>query len=321
MPTISVIVPVYNVEKYIHRCVDSILAQTFTDFELILVDDGSPDNCGKICDEYAAKDGRVRVIHQENEGQAAARNAAIAQALGEYVCFIDADDAVHPRMIEILYGALNDTGSDISVCGALESEKLESSFFNDVGTPQVKCYSMNEDALLTMYDFPYVCWVVWGKLIPMDLIRKIPFTAGRFYEDIVVIKWLYEANRVALTAAPLYYYQFNNNGTTKGQWSEKKILDYVWANEGQLNFFKEKKLNRLFNRSITGFFPKMSYQFNEIRIKAPNLSRTIRKTAIAWWRKEGKHVKLTKEEKEYVMSMLHPIITKLREGIRSRTKK
>lgn len=93
-PKISCIVPVYNVEKYLRRCVDSILAQTFTDFELILVDDGSPDGCPAICDEYAEKDSRVRVIHQENKGVSAARNAGLDMARGEYVCFVDGDDEV-----------------------------------------------------------------------------------------------------------------------------------------------------------------------------------------------------------------------------------
>ena len=96
MPGISVIVPVYKVEKYLHECVDSILAQTFRDFELILVDDGSPDNCGAICDEYAAKDSRIRVIHQENQGLSGARNSGIDVARGEYITFVDADDSIEP---------------------------------------------------------------------------------------------------------------------------------------------------------------------------------------------------------------------------------
>ena len=103
MPTISVIVPVYNVEKYIHRCVDSILDQTFTDFELILVDDGSPDNCPAICDEYAAKDSRVRVIHQKNQGQAAARNYGVSMAKGAWISFVDSDDMIASKTLELLY--------------------------------------------------------------------------------------------------------------------------------------------------------------------------------------------------------------------------
>ena len=102
MPEISVIVPVYKAEAYLHACIDSILSQTFSGFELILVDDGSPDGCGAICDDYAARDSRVRVIHQKNQGQAAARNHALAAAEGEWVCFVDSDDAVHPQMLERL---------------------------------------------------------------------------------------------------------------------------------------------------------------------------------------------------------------------------
>ena len=113
MPLISVVTPVYNVKKYIYRCIDSILAQTVSDFELILVDDGSPDNCGAVCDEYAAKDGRVRVIHQENRGQAAARNRALDMARGEYVAFVDSDDWVHPRYLEILLGNAREKKADV----------------------------------------------------------------------------------------------------------------------------------------------------------------------------------------------------------------
>ena len=112
MPEISVIVPVYKAEAYLHACIDSILSQTFSDFELILVDDGSPDNCGAICDDYAARDSRVRVIHQENQGQAAARNRALAAAKGEWVCFVDSDDAVHPQMLERLRQAAAESGAD-----------------------------------------------------------------------------------------------------------------------------------------------------------------------------------------------------------------
>ena len=115
MPEISVIVPVYKAEAYLHACVDSILSQTVSNFELILVDDGSPDGCGAICDDYAARDSRVRVIHQKNQGQAAARNHALAAAEGEWVCFVDSDDAVHPQMLECLRKAAAESGADMSM--------------------------------------------------------------------------------------------------------------------------------------------------------------------------------------------------------------
>ena len=120
MPVISVIVPVYNVEKYLHRCVDSILAQTFTDFELILVDDGSPDNCGKICDEYAEKDSRIHVIHKVNGGLSDARNAGIdwafANSNSEWVTFIDSDDWVDKYYLEYLYNSILTHKTKLAVC-------------------------------------------------------------------------------------------------------------------------------------------------------------------------------------------------------------
>ena len=122
---ISIIVPVYKVEKYIHRCVDSILAQTFTDFELILVDDGSPDNCGIICDEYALKDNRIHVIHKENGGLSDARNAGIDWAFensnSEWITFIDSDDWVHPKCLEALVRAAQIYGTEIAICNYIEA--------------------------------------------------------------------------------------------------------------------------------------------------------------------------------------------------------
>ena len=117
MPEISVIVPVYNVEKYIHRCIDSILAQTFTDFELILVDDGSPDNCGAICDEYSEQDYRIRVIHQKNGGVSRARNAGLRMARGEYITFCDSDDFLQPDWLEGLFACCRNQACDMVSAG------------------------------------------------------------------------------------------------------------------------------------------------------------------------------------------------------------
>jgi len=103
---VSIIVPVYRAQAYLYSCIDSILSQTYQNFELILVDDGSPDSCGEICEEYAARDRRVRVIHQDNKGQAAARNHGLKIAQGTWICFVDSDDLIHPQMIETLYLAV-----------------------------------------------------------------------------------------------------------------------------------------------------------------------------------------------------------------------
>lgn len=116
MPEVSIIVPVYKVEPYLNKCVDSILAQTFTDFECILVDDGSPDSCGKICDEYVQKDSRVKVIHQENQGLSAARNSGLDMASGAWIVFVDSDDWIEPDAVEVLYRAALQNDADMAVC-------------------------------------------------------------------------------------------------------------------------------------------------------------------------------------------------------------
>lgn len=128
MPEISIIVPVYQAEAYLTDCIDSILNQTFQDFEVLLVDDGSPDHCGEICEDYARKDGRIRVIHQTNQGQAAARNHAMAIARGRWLCFVDSDDAVHPQMVELLYRQVKEGNAAVSMCAMLESAALPENF-------------------------------------------------------------------------------------------------------------------------------------------------------------------------------------------------
>ena len=133
MPKVSVIVPVYRAEAYLNDCVDSILSQTFLDLEVFLVDDGSPDGCGALCDAFAARDGRVSVIHQENQGQAAARNHALAKARGDWVCFVDSDDLIHPQMVERLLSAAEGSGAGISMCRMLEAQTPPEDFFRQSG--------------------------------------------------------------------------------------------------------------------------------------------------------------------------------------------
>lgn len=245
MAMVSVIVPVYNVEKYLHRCVDSILAQTFTDFELILVDDGSPDNCGAICDEYAQRDSRVRVIHQQNQGQAAARNRAVAEANGEWIHFVDSDDVIHPQMLEILYCAAVENHVNISMCGAIESEEIPEAFYS-IQHRHVRVRDTDEESMEDLLEHgEHRYWVVWGKLIRKRIIQKLPFTQGRIYEDnAIVCQWLYEAGKVADLEECLYFYFINEQGTTKKGFSRKQ-LDYLWALRKQIRFFRKKKYTRM----------------------------------------------------------------------------
>ena len=249
MPKISVIIPVYNVENYLKDCIDSVLAQTFTDFELILVDDGSPDKSGLICDEYSEKDSRIRVFHQENQGQAAARNFGVTKAATDWICFVDSDDVIHPQMLSTLFGAVEN--SDVKISMALLSESVSkekiSEIFSDDIDKSLQIIDVCEDVLFEFFkDSRYhsVC----AKLIQKDLLIKYPFQVGRIHEDSPVIcKWLVEAGRIAYSPNVFYVYIDNGDSTTRSKFTLKK-LDLLWAWEQQIKFYKSigfKKMQKI----------------------------------------------------------------------------
>lgn len=237
MSRISVIVPIYNVEKYLNRCVDSILNQTFADFECILIDDGSPDNCGKICDEYAEKDKRIRVIHKENGGLSDARNAGIKVAQGEYLSFIDSDDWIHPQMLEILYNGITKNDVLVSVC-AYERVETEKPFKN-IKNPEYEILKgmdfFTEDNVTAV--------VAWNKLYHKSLFDSIRYPVGKIHEDeFTTYKILYKAGNIAFCSEKMYMYFVNNTGITKGVYSLKQ-LNEIEAISEQLKFFKDKRLD------------------------------------------------------------------------------
>ena len=177
---ISVIVPIYKVEKYLHKCIDSILAQTYTNLEIILVDDGSPDNCGKICDEYAAKDSRIKVIHQPNGGLSAARNAGLDIATGDYIGFVDSDDYIAPDMYEKLYNALVKNDADMAICDyqrfGNELPYDEMSLTTEVITGLQAMEKQN-----TVINCSFV--VAWSKLYKSFIFSNVRFPVGKINED------------------------------------------------------------------------------------------------------------------------------------------
>ena len=253
MPTISIIVPVYNSEQYLSTCIDSILAQTFEDFELILVDDGSDDNSPAICDAYVAKDARISVIHQDNQGQSAARNHATAIAKGSWVCFVDSDDVIHPQMLEFLRHAAMDHNVDISMCSVLEDNCISNEFLSEQ-VYTATAIKINESTMSELYEYDkYRPWIVCGKLIRKDIVLQIPFTEGRIYEDnAVVCQWLVKADTVADLNTQLYFYRINPSGTTKRAF-QIKHLDYLWALEEMVSFFKKCKYSSLYSRYCTSY--------------------------------------------------------------------
>ena len=311
MPEISVVVPVYRVEHYLHRCVDSILSQTFSDFELILVDDGSPDRCPEICDAYALQDPRVRVIHQENQGQSAARNHGVREARGQWVCFIDSDDLVHHQMLEHLYRAASSCGADISMCGAVEGESISDDFDLPKKLEFAKV-NMDEPSLLECYTHgEHRYWVIWGKLIRKRILEAIPFEAGRIYEDnAVVCRWLYEAKVVADIPHRYYFYQVNPAGTTKSQFSLKK-LDFLWALEEQLRFYQnigyekmEKIIAAYFLQTAAWYSSRVHHELNNI----PEAEKIRRRMRRVLQRHPLDSLSLTVEQMRSIRWSLHPML-------------
>lgn len=231
---ISIIVPIYKVEDYLHRCVDSLLGQTCRDFELILVDDGSPDRCGEICDEYAARDPRTLVIHKKNGGLSDARNAGLEIARGEYIAFVDSDDWVSPRYLELLLKALESTGSDICECSVLRTggesyptaEETEPEVFETVpAMEQLIC-----DGKFHQH--------VWNKLYRREVIGEIRFPRGKTNEDEF---WTYQvfgrANRVTRIDTVLYNY-FQRPGSIMGTGYSLKRLDALEAKLQRQNYLE-----------------------------------------------------------------------------------
>ena len=194
-PVISVIIPVYNVEKFLRECLDSVLAQSFSDFEVLLVDDGSTDGSGAICDEYVERDPRVRVFHRENRGQAAARNFAVFQTEADWIAFVDSDDIVHPQYLEILLNATVEQDVRISMCDSCEGILPPDDFFDTVNSAHSEKITLDDDTMCFLHEeYKLKYCDVWGKLIDRTIIEKIPFTEGRIFEDAEVsCRWFAEA--------------------------------------------------------------------------------------------------------------------------------
>lgn len=243
--TVSIIVPVYKTEAFLSDCVDSILGQTFRDFELILVDDGSPDNCPAICDAYAQKDERVKVIHQENQGQAGARNAALDLAAGEYITFIDSDDIVNDRYLEKLLDAMKED-VDVTVCkfhNFTNDSKLDSCRIE--GDMTYKSYDA-ESAVIAIFN-GQISTAACGKLYRTSVIGINRFAPKRIHEDSLFTPLVcYRSKKTVFFEEELYYYRVHHNSTTHRKFTIKRY-DAIWATDECIRFFNAKKETAIVN--------------------------------------------------------------------------
>lgn len=246
---VSVIVPVYNVEKYIDRCISSILRQTYKNMEIILVDDGSQDNCGKFIDDYAFNDVRIKVIHQKNAGQSAARNAALKIVEGDFLYFADSDDYIADNQIQRLIELMYDHNADISMthyCNFSGNEVTDADIRDNAGntgldedTPDVVELS-NTDCIRNMHmvsDELYV--VMWGKLFKRELFKNITFPEGRICEDLAILYKLFDrAGLVVYSKEVLYYYFRDNQSSSTFVIKDKFYTDVFMALEEEINYMQ-----------------------------------------------------------------------------------
>ena len=250
--TISVIVPVYKVEAYLRACIDSILAQTHRDFQLILVDDGSPDRCGEICDEYAAKDNRIVVIHQENGGISAARNAGLdwvfANSESQWLSFVDSDDMISTVCLRTLYEYALESGADIVVTGGetfTNETELESAPQNIVS---VRTVTGREACYEILGDNNFFLNFAWGKLFHRKLFETTRFELGKIYEDeALMTKMLYRTPKVTILRSWLYYYRQREGSILHSGFTIQRF-DHVVLIDDYIAFFEsvnERELARL----------------------------------------------------------------------------
>lgn len=233
-PLISIIVPVYKVEKYINRCVESLVRQTYSNLEIILVDDGSPDKCPQMCDEWAEKDKRIKVIHQKNGGLSNARNNGIDKATGEYIVFVDSDDSIDPIFCEVLLDKLLETGVDIIGCGAYRDFRepvyeLGETHFTIIKRPELMPYMLNDNFS-----------AAWGKVYKRKAIGDVRFPEGRIFEDTsTAYKFADNCDSIGFIDAGLYYYFKNTQSITTTSFDFYKRYDFYWGYKQRYDFAKD----------------------------------------------------------------------------------
>ena len=313
MSAISIIVPVYNVENYLRRCLDSILAQTFSDWECILVDDGSPDASGMICNEYAEKDSRFKVIHKENGGQAIARNMALDIVSGEFISFVDSDDCIHPAYLETLYTNAIKYNADISVCSYADfTDTIPNGIIEHTKPIQNDAKVFLRNCLLN--SVPKKPWILCDKLWHRSLIDVLKMPVGRVHEDnAVVYKAIYSAKTVADCNDKLYYYFQNPTGTMKKP-NPKRSDDYLLMLSEMIIFFRQHNETDLENKISKTYLNALAEAYTGAVKNTPNdknrtnrLKDKIEKTVAS----ESKKYPITIETHPQIFEILHPTYSKL----------
>lgn len=264
-PLISIIVPIYNVDKYLKKCIDSLLNQTYKNLEIILVDDGSTDNSGKICDEYSKRDNRIIVFHQKNSGVSTTRNKGLEISTGEYIGFVDPDDYISPIMYDVLYNILKQSSADISMC---DYECFDSESINFCESKDFIIYDKKQ-ALCELVLDRNITSHLWNKLYKSELFDGIKFPENKIYEDVGTIYLVIEkANKIIHNKSVLYAY-YQRPTSLCNTISENRISNYIEMVNNRYNYLllKFPELKKVLQCSRI----KSSLVFNFVIAKDKNI--------------------------------------------------
>lgn len=262
LPVVSIIVPVYNVKSYVGECVESLCRQTYTNLEILLVDDGSTDGSGEVCDEYAGRDERIRVIHQANRGLSGARNMGLDDARGEYIAFVDSDDLVSPNYVETLYELLMKYEADIAACAYAKgtTEQLTDIREKVLSLDNVREICMPSVKLLKQWHGKYKQQetVAWNKLYCREVWngrKKIRFPEGRNHEDVLISHLVVQgAKTIVLTTEILYFYRIRKGSITlQTEYDREKVWQNLRAQRERMEFFRAHRYWRAYCNLLLGY--------------------------------------------------------------------
>ena len=238
MEKISVVVPIYKVESYLKECMDSILAQSYKNLEIIFVDDGSPDNCPQLCDQYAAYDNRVKVIHKVNGGLSDARNAGIGCATGDYITFVDSDDFIKKNMIEYLFNKLHEYDADIAFCQRVNVDE-SGAILSDGKTFKDSVVRGQQECMHQFLTNPNMDTVAWGQLYKITLFNDVRYPVGKYHEDVyTTYKLVAKSSCIVTCSEGMYCYRLRPESITSTSF-KLKHLDIIEANKERSEFMKE----------------------------------------------------------------------------------
>ena len=302
LESLCIVVPVYNSEKFLKRCLDSILNLSFNNFKCIVIDDGSSDNSRQICCDYEKKDKRIHVLFQNNKGVSAARNMGLDYIFNnlecDYIGFIDSDDWIHPQMYEILYTLIEKYNADMSVCSYKNvKEKEEGVSGNLIQESMEKSRLMHEEeALESLFTTGNDMFgLVMPKLYRRNLFEKRRFKEGIIYEDVrSCYQVLYEAKKIAVTDCQLYNYYFNLSSITKSRYTKRR-LDIIPAMEEQISFFKEKNFKKAYELGVRKYLYLLAYhgKLAHESLRDIEIDTMIRKKMKELFWKEHRRCKIT----------------------------